>query len=93
MSVVWILEWAGITPEVYDELAQRTQWETDLPDGLEHQVTAFSEKALVLTQVWASPDHVLRFMEDRLLPAVKAMGIPTMPRVDQHVVRGILAPR
>jgi hypothetical protein len=92
MSVVWILEWAGITPEVYDELARRTQWETDLPDGLEHQVTAFSEKALVLTQVWASPDHVLRFMEDRLLPAVNAMNIPTMPRVDQHPVRGILKP-
>jgi len=92
MSVVWILEWAGITPEAYDELAKRTNWETDLPDGLEHQVTAFSEKALVLTQVWRSPDHVLRFMEDRLLPAVKVMGIPTMPRVDQHPVRGILTP-
>ncbi len=93
MAVVWIVEWDGITPEVYEELARRTNWQTDVPDGLEHQVTAFSDKALVLTQVWQSPDHVLRFMEDRLLPAVKAMGIATMPRVDQHRVHSVLKPQ
>ncbi len=92
MAVVWIVEWDGITPELYGELTRRTNWETDLPDGLEHQVTAFSDKGLVLTQVWQSPDHVLRFMEDRLLPVVKAMGIPTMPRVDQHRVHSVLQP-
>ena len=92
MAVVWLVEWDGITPEQYDELRQRTEWDTMLPDGLQHQVAAFSDKSLILTQVWKSPEHVMRFMEDRLLPAVNAMGIRSMPRVDQYPVHSILAP-
>ena len=92
MAVVWLLEWDGITPEQYDELRRRTSWDTDVPDGLQHQVAAFSDRALVITQVWKSPEHVMRFMEDRLLPAVNAMGIRSMPRVDQYPVHSILQP-
>jgi hypothetical protein len=92
VAVVWLLEWDGITPEQYEELCRRTAWDSDLPDGLQHQVTAFSDKALVITQVWKSPEHVMRFMEDRLLPAVNAMGIRSMPRVDQYAVHSMLEP-
>jgi hypothetical protein len=89
LAVIWLVEWDGITKEQFADLQSRTEWESDPPDGLEHQVTAFSDKALVLTQVWKSPDHVMRFMEDRLLPAVQAMGIRSMPRVDQDPVHGV----
>jgi hypothetical protein len=89
MAVVWLVEWDGITKEQYTDLQARTRWESDPPDGLEHQVTAFSDKALVLTQVWKSPEHVMRFMEDRLLPAVHAAGIKSMPRVDQYPVHSV----
>ena len=37
MAVVWLLEWDGITEAEYDDLRQRTSWDTDLPDGL-HRV-------------------------------------------------------
>ena len=89
MAVVWLVEWDGITKEQFAELQAQTQWEADPPDGLQHQVTAFSDKSLVLTQVWQSPDHVMRFMEDRLLPAVQALGIRSMPKVDQYPVHSI----
>ena len=92
MAVVWLVEWDGITPAQYEELRQRTEWETNLPDGLQYQVAAFSEKSLILTQVWKSPEHVMRFMEDRLLPAIEAMGIRSMPRVDQYPVHSVLSP-
>lgn len=93
MQVVWILEWEGITPEVYADICQRTEWETDPPKGLQHQVTAFSDKGLVLTQVWLTPDHVMVFMERRLLPVIRELNIRSMPRVDQYPVHGILAPQ
>jgi hypothetical protein len=89
MAVIWILEWPGLTKEQFAELQERTSWVTDAPDGLQHQVTAFSDKSLVLTQVWKSPEHVMRFMEDRLLPQVRALGITTMPRVDQYPVDAV----
>ena len=89
MAVVWILEWDGFTPEQYEDLKGRVDWDGDPPAGLQHQVTAFSDKALILTQLWQSPDHVLRFMEDRLLPAIRAMGVNSMPRVDQYRVHSV----
>ena len=89
MAVVWLVEWNGITQEQFADLQSRTEWATSPPDGLEHQVTAFSEKALILTQVWKSPEHVMRFMEDRLLPAVRAADIKSMPRVDQYPVHSV----
>ena len=89
MAVVWLVEWDGITQEQFADLQARAQWDSDPPDGLEHQVAAFSNKALVLTQVWKSPDHVMRFMEDRLLPAVRELGIKSMPRVDQYPVHSM----
>lgn len=89
MAVVWLVEWDGISEEQLEELRERTEWESDPPEGLEHQVIAFSDKSLVLTQVWKSPEHVMRFMEDRLLPAVEAMGIRSMPRVDQYAVHSV----
>jgi hypothetical protein len=89
MAVVWILEWPDLTKEQYAELRAQTRWEEEPPAGLLHQVTAFSDKSLILTQVWQSPDHVMRFMEDRLLPAVRAMRITSMPRVDQYPVDSI----
>jgi hypothetical protein len=92
VAVVWLLEWDGITPAIYDDLRERTRWQTDIPDGLDYQVAAFSDKALILTQVWRSPDHVMRFMEERLLPAVEAAGIRSMPRVDQYPIHSILTP-
>jgi hypothetical protein len=89
LAVIWLVEWDGITQEQFADLQSRTEWESKPPDGLEHQVAAFSNKALVLTQVWKSPEHVMRFMEDRLLPAVQAMGIRSMPRVDQYPVHSV----
>ncbi len=89
MAVLWILEWDGITREVFAEIKARTDWEAEAPAGLQHQVSAFSNKSLVLAQVWQSPDHVLRFMEDRLLPAIKSMGINSMPKVDQYPIEAI----
>ncbi|HLF79374.1 MAG TPA: hypothetical protein VJB57_17970 [Dehalococcoidia bacterium] len=91
MAVVWILEWDGITPEQYEDLKSRVDWDGEPPAGLQHQVTAFSDKALILTQLWQSPDHVLRFMEDRLLPAIREMGINSMPRVDQYRVHSVFS--
>ena len=91
MAVIWILEWNGIDKQQYEDLRSRIDWDAKPPTGLQHQVTAFSDKALILTQLWQSPDHVLRFMEDRLLPAINAMGIRSMPKVDQYAVHAVFS--
>ena len=92
MPIVWLLEWAGITPPVYEQIRNQVNWENDLPDGLQLHVAAFNEKGLVLTEVWESPDHVQPFMDERLIPAVRRLGINTMPRVDLYETYAVFAP-
>jgi hypothetical protein len=92
MAIVWMLEWAGITPEQYDELRQRVNWEGDVPDGLRFHVAAFDGKGLVVTEVWDSPDHVQPFMDGRFLPVVRQMGINSMPRVDLYPTHRVFSP-
>ena len=92
MAIVWMLEWDGITPEQYDAMREAIDWEGNVPDGLHFHVAAFSNKGLVLTEVWESPDHVQPFMDDRFLPAIKKMGISSMPRVDLYPVHRSFVP-
>ena len=82
MSIVWMLEWNGISPVQYESLRRDVSWES--ADGLQLHVAAFDQKGLVLTEVWESPDHVQPFMDDLLIPAVQKLGITTMPRVDLY---------
>jgi hypothetical protein len=92
MPIIWLLEWQGITPVQYEEIKRRVNWEEEVPDGLYFHCAAFNEKGLVLTEVWESPDHVQPFMDDRLLPVIKRMGITRMPRVDLYETYKIFAP-
>ncbi len=34
MSILWIMEWAGLTTEQYDQLREAIDWEGNVPDGL-----------------------------------------------------------
>ena len=92
MAIVWMLEWEGITAEQYDELRKLVDWEGDVPDGLHFHVAAFDGKSLLVTEVWESPDHVQPFMDGRFLPAVKRLGIRSMPKVDLYPAYAVFAP-
>ena len=92
MSIVWVMEWDGITPEQYEEMRRRVDWEGDVPDGLYFHAAAFTDKALLVTEIWESPDHVQPYIDGRLLPAVNAMGINSMPRVDLYEAQPVFMP-
>jgi hypothetical protein len=90
--IVWMMDWPGITRDQYDQLRERVNWEQDVPNGLYFHVAAFDDKGLVLTEVWESPDHVQPFMDGRFLPAVRALGINSMPRVDLYPTHRVFMP-
>ena len=92
MAIVWLLEWDGITPDQYDSIRERVNWEGEIPDGLHFHVAAFSDNGLVVTEVWESPDHVQPFMDERFLPVIRSLGIQTMPRVDLYPVHRLFSP-
>ena len=93
MAILWILEWGGITAEQYEELRAAVNWEGDVPDGLHHHVAAFDGRSMIISELWESPDHVQPYMDGRFLPAVKALGINSMPKVDLAEAHKVFAPR
>ena len=82
MPVVMHMEWDGVTPEQYNEARDRVAWETDVPDGAILHVPWFVDSGIRVTDVWESGDDFRRFTEERLMPAVKQIGIQGEPRVD-----------
>jgi len=93
MAIVWLLEWDGLTKEQYEELRETVGWERDVPDGLHAHAASFNDKGLVLVEIWQSADHVQPYMDGRFLPAVHALGIRSMPRVDLYRTHNVFMPR
>jgi hypothetical protein len=92
MPILWLMEWAGITTDQYEELRKAVDWEGNVPEGLHYHVAAFDNRTMVVSEVWESPDHVQPFMDERFLPAVKQLGITSMPKVDLYETHAIFAP-
>ena len=85
MAAELILEFEGITTEEYwavnKELGLDAQTgEGTWPDGLiAHSAGLNDGGHLVVIEVWDTPDHQARFMEERLGPALIKGGITGPP--------------
>jgi hypothetical protein len=65
-----------------DAAPSRVDWENDVPDGVILHVPWFVDAGLRVTDLWESADDFQRYVGQRLLPAVQAIGIEGQPRVD-----------
>jgi hypothetical protein len=93
MQTVMLMRWAGVTAEQYEEARSRVGWETDVPDGSVLHVAGVDGDDLRVTDVWESPEHFQRFVDERLMPAVKEIGIEGEPEVRLYPVQAIFNPR
>jgi hypothetical protein len=80
-----ILEFEGVTTKEYDavnnELGIDPQSGSgDFPDGLLLHAAGLNENGhLVVTEIWDTPEHQARFMEDRLGEALVKGGVTGPP--------------
>jgi hypothetical protein len=85
MAAAVILEFEGVTEKEYravnDQLG--VDHETgagDWPDGLvSHSAGLNDDGRLVVMEVWDTPEHQARFMEDRLGEALEKGGVTEPP--------------
>jgi hypothetical protein len=77
MAVLAIFTGVGITKEMYESLRPEVKWESRLaPGGLIH-ACGFDDKGdLHVADVWDSPEAMNDFVNSRLMPAMKKLGIP-----------------
>jgi hypothetical protein len=77
MAVLAIFTGAGITKHMYESLRPEVKWETKLaPGGLLHACGFDEAGNLHVADVWESVEAMNDFVNSRLVPAMKKLGIP-----------------
>lgn len=85
MAAELILEFEGVTKEQYFAVNEvlgidPASGEDDWPDGMVAHSAGLSENGhLVVIEVWDTPEHQARFMENRLSEALAKSGITGPP--------------
>ncbi len=80
-----ILEFDGVTTKEYAAVnaalgIDMESGEGDWPDGLQVHAAGLNENGhLVVTEVWDTPEHQARFMEERLGAALEKGGVTAAP--------------
>jgi hypothetical protein len=80
-----ILEFEGVTTKEYDAVNDALGLDPatgggDWPDGLQLHAAGLDEDGdLVVTEVWDTPEHQARFMDQRLAEALVKGGISGPP--------------
>ena len=75
------MDWAEVTPAQYDELRTIVNWEGHRPDGAMSHVMAFDDAGAHVNDTWESAAQLQAFLDDRLMPVVKKVGVHGQPQV------------
>jgi hypothetical protein len=81
MAVAIVMDWPGVTPELYEEARARVGWERDVPAGAIFHAVRFTDDGMLVGDVWESQADFDRFGAERLMPVVQELGIETEPHV------------
>jgi ketosteroid isomerase-like protein/predicted ester cyclase len=93
MAVIAEVTLRGITREQYDAVRQGTGWLERTPDGGLAHLTWWKGEACHNVDGWESEAAFDAFGEQRLRPAMAALGIDVMPEVTFHPAHEIFTPR
>lgn len=84
MPILMQMFWEGMKPEHYEKLRSSVNWEGNTPKGAIFHVSAFDKRGIHVTDIWESQEEFNTFIEKRLMPEVKKMGITDLPQVETY---------
>jgi hypothetical protein len=79
MATAMLMRFPGITPELYDEAREKIGWERDPAAGGIFHSAGWDEGVLRVFDLWESPEHFERFVQERLGPGLAAIGVHEQP--------------
>lgn len=92
MPIVMDMLWPNIVPEQYEALRKLVNWEGDVPTGAMFHASSFDESGIHVTDIWESAEDFQRFVDSRLMPGTKQLGIPGQPQVQIRPVHVLFTP-
>lgn len=92
MAIVMQMSWPEVTKEQYEAVRKDVNWEGQQPKGGKFHVAYFAKDGFHVCDVWDSAADFNAFVETRLMPGVKKIGIKTQPKVEISEAHAIFAP-
>jgi hypothetical protein len=92
MATVMLMHWPEVTREHYEQARREINWEGRTPKGAKFHVTWFGPDGFRVLDIWESRQDFERFVEERLTPGVKKVGIPGEPRIQFADANSVFAP-
>jgi len=81
MAVAMFMKWPGVTPDQYDTVMARLELDADPAAGGVLHVATLSDDGLEVCDVWQTEQAFYGFLEQRLLPVVREVGVSGEPEV------------
>jgi hypothetical protein len=92
MPILMIMQWSGVTPQQYDQVRELVNWEGNAPAGGLYHAAAFDAQGLRVVDVWDTAEQFQTFVETRLMPGVKQLGIQGEPAVEVLPIHRLFTP-
>ena len=92
MAIVMSMRWDGVTPEEYDAVRESVGWERQAPAGGLMHIAWFAEGGMRITDAWETAEDFQRFVDERLMPGVKQLGIEGEPEVRVDPAHAVFNP-
>jgi hypothetical protein len=93
MPTVMYMDWPEVSAEQYDEACEKIDWEGDVPDGALFHVAWFDdETGFHVVDMWESAAQFNKFVEERLMPGVREIGIQGEPKVRLSEAHRVFTP-
>jgi hypothetical protein len=92
MAVLMVMTWDGVTVEQYEAARRAVDWERDVPAGALLHVAAFEDGCAHVTDVWESQEQLDAFVQSRLMPGVRQVGISGQPEIGVYPVHALFTP-
>ncbi len=81
MAVAMFMHWPGVTSDQYDALMARLSLDANPAAGGVLHLATLTEEGLEVCDVWQTEQAFRGFLEQRMLPVVRELGITGEPEV------------
>jgi hypothetical protein len=92
MPILMQMFWEGVTTGEYEKLRSNVNWEGNVPRGAIFHTAAFDRNGIHVVDLWESESEFNSFIEKRLMPEVKKLGIKDLPQIDIYKTHSTFVP-
>ncbi len=92
MTTIMVMHWPEVSDDQYQQARKEINWEGNIPKGAKFHVAWMGGDGLHVLDLWDSQEDFGRFVQERLMPGVRKLGIQGQPKVEFAEPLSVFAP-